>query len=116
MWWDQQSLAYFTPGQRRFVVRAWWGDRVVVGLDRLQAVDRTELADELRQAESQIVMRGLQRLVVNVLHALEGSDRYPLAPLAKAVLTGQLDAIPPLIDALEEANDPLAARVWAWKK
>jgi hypothetical protein len=54
------------------------------------------------------------RIELDVLHALADSGRYPLAPLAKAVLAGQLDAIPPLIDALEEANDPLAARVWGW--
>lgn len=330
MSWPQQSLAYFTTGQRHFVVRAWWGDRLVISLDELRNVDAAELADELRQTESRIVMEGLQHLVarinagetpeynspssdlldcsictlahlpgllgltaavpllrvvegwwghastchssfryhtpycrrlaqnslrrlgvkphgfpahtftdeesrpplrqpqpgpidgttihaqlagirtgtalaevyqrlggpdhidgnfwqydvdvdppytvllwlakdesvermvryyppfwtgpdlfpsddhsllgeegttvaaylneledgtftgtrieLNVLHELEATDRYPLAPLAKAILTGQLDAIPPLIDALEEAGDPRATQVWGWKK
>src|SRR5258708_2698188 len=36
MSWDVPMLGYFTAGQRHFVVRAWWGARLVIALDRLQ--------------------------------------------------------------------------------
>jgi hypothetical protein len=63
MAWSENMLAYFTPGQRRLVVRAWWGARLVIALDQLRPIDPQGLADELRDAERELVLRGLHRLV-----------------------------------------------------
>src|SRR6516164_8907073 len=37
--WSQQMLAYSTSGQRHFVVRAWWGARLVIDLEQLRPID-----------------------------------------------------------------------------
>ncbi len=66
MSWSQNRLAYFTAGQRHFVVRAWWGERLVVALDRLCQVDPSALADELRHTESRIVLAELRDLVARI--------------------------------------------------
>jgi hypothetical protein len=66
MWWSQQILAYFTANQRHFVVRAWWGARLVVALDRLAPIDPHELAGELHGIECELVLRGLRQLVARI--------------------------------------------------
>jgi hypothetical protein len=63
MYWSQQMLAYFTARQRHLVIRAWWGERLVVALDRLDPIDPRELSDELKSTESEIVLQGLKQLV-----------------------------------------------------
>jgi hypothetical protein len=50
----------------------------------------------------------------DVLQELASSGRYPVAPLARAVLDGALDALGPLADALEEAGDRHARQVRGW--
>ena len=60
----------------------------------------------------------------DVLQELASSGRYPVAPLARAVLDGAQDALGPLADAqdalgpladaLEEAGDPQARQVRGW--
>jgi hypothetical protein len=66
MSWSQQMLAYFTANQSHLVVRAWWGARLVIALDRLAPIDPLELADELRGVESELVLRGLRQLVARI--------------------------------------------------
>jgi hypothetical protein len=51
-----------------------------------------------------------------LLQELVSSGRYPLAPLARAILDGTHDALGPLADALEEADDPRAPEVRTWFK
>ena len=66
MLWSQSMLAYFTAHQRHFVVRAWWGARLVVALDRFSPIDPNDLTDELQSAEREIVLRGLHQLVSEI--------------------------------------------------
>ena len=66
MLWSEQMLAYITANQRHFVVRAWWGARLVIALDQLAAIDPRELADELRRGESELVLQGLRQLVSRI--------------------------------------------------
>ena len=56
----------------------------------------------------------VDRHEVDVLQELASSGRYPVAPLARAVLDGAHDALGPLADALEEAGDPQAPQVRGW--
>jgi len=53
------------------------------------------------------------RIEVDVLRELASSGRYPLAPLARAVLDGEHDALGPLADALEAADDLRSLQVYA---
>jgi hypothetical protein len=71
MAWCAHNLTYFTAGQRHLVVRAWWGARLVVDLDRLRPIDPRQLADELYRTECELVLRGLHRLVAET----EGGQR-----------------------------------------
>jgi hypothetical protein len=64
--WCQQMLAYFTADQRHFVVRAWWGARLVIGLDKLAPVDPHRMADGLHRVESELVLRELRQLVARI--------------------------------------------------
>jgi hypothetical protein len=66
MAWSQQALAYFTAGQRHFVVRAWWGARLVLALDQLCPIDPQELSGELHSTECELVLRGLHQLVAEI--------------------------------------------------
>lgn len=63
MWWSQARLAYFTAGQRHFVVRAWWGARLVIALDQMAPIDAQGLSAELHRTECELVLDGLRRLV-----------------------------------------------------
>jgi hypothetical protein len=63
MSWSQQMLAYFTANQRHFVVRAWWGARLVIALDTLRPIDPNGLSDELRATECELVLRRLRTVV-----------------------------------------------------
>jgi hypothetical protein len=66
----------------------------------------------------------VDRREVDVLQELASSGRYPVAPLARAVLDGAQDALGPLADAqdalgpladaLEETGDPQARQVRGW--
>jgi hypothetical protein len=56
------------------------------------------------------------RIEVDVLHELAATGRYPQVPLARAILGGAHDAIGPLADALDEADDPRAPQIRAWVK
>jgi hypothetical protein len=56
------------------------------------------------------------RIEVDLLQELESAGREPLAPIARAVLDGDHEALGPLADALEEAGDPRAPQVRAWVK
>jgi hypothetical protein len=55
--WADHRLAYFTAGQRHLVVRAWWGARLVVDLDRLRPIGPRELADDLHGTECELILR-----------------------------------------------------------
>jgi len=110
MSWSQNRLAYFTPGQRHFVVRAWWGDRVVIALDQLRQVTPSDLADELRQAESQIMLMGLREVIARIEagetpeHNDPSSDVIDCSISTLAYLPGLLglaEAVP-LLRVLEE--------------
>ncbi|MCE9565290.1 MAG: hypothetical protein K8U57_24925 [Planctomycetes bacterium] len=68
MSWSQQMLGYFTAKQRHFVVRSWWGERLVVAIDQLRQIDPSELADELHKTECDIVLQGLHQLVADTEH------------------------------------------------
>lgn len=114
MLWSQNSLAYFTAGQRHFVVRAWWGDRLVIALDRLCQVDPSVMADELRQTESQIVMEGLRHLVARIEAGEQPRYDDPTPPEIDCSigtlahfpgLLGLTEAVP-LLRVLEEWDSP----------
>jgi hypothetical protein len=63
MSWCDQMLAYFTAEQRHFVVRAWWGARLVIDLQQFRPIDAPELTQELHRTECAIISAGLQQLV-----------------------------------------------------
>jgi hypothetical protein len=110
MSWSQQRLVYFTPGQSHFVVRAWWGARLVIALDQLRPIDPQPLTDELRGIEGEIVLRGLRQLVADI----ENGEQPPYDRLSTDVthctvgtvahfpgLLGLSEAVP-LLRVLEE--------------
>ena len=71
--------------------------------------------EELATAASyEAACQWVDRREVDVLQELASSGRYPVAPLARAVLDGAHDALGPLADALEEAGDPHARQVRGW--
>jgi hypothetical protein len=74
MSWSEPMLAYFTAGQRHFVVRAWWGARLVIALGPLHPIDPHELSDELRSTECELLLGGLCRLVAEIENG--GQPRY----------------------------------------
>jgi hypothetical protein len=55
------------------------------------------------------------RIEVDVLQEL-ASGRPPMAVLARAILAGSYDALGPLADALDEADDPRGSQVRGWIK
>lgn len=65
MGWNEQLLAYFTElqGVHYFVVRPWWGARLVISLDELCPVNSQTMAEELRNVECRLVLTALRRLV-----------------------------------------------------
>jgi hypothetical protein len=103
--WSAHHLAYFTAGQRHLVVRAWWGARLVVALDRLRPINPRELSDELHRTECELVLRGLGRLVA----ATESGRRPRYDGPSTSVLgctVGTLVHFPGLL-GLAEAVPPL---------
>jgi hypothetical protein len=74
MSWSEPMFAYFTAAQRHFVVRAWWGARLVIALDLLQPIDPQELSGELHGTECELVLRGLHQLVAEIENG--GQPRY----------------------------------------
>lgn len=77
MAWSANMLGYFTREQRHFVVRAWWGARLVIGLDGLRPVDPQTLSDELHGAECDIILRGLRQLVADTENGEEPPYHSP---------------------------------------
>lgn len=118
MSWSAQRLAYFTANQRHFVVRAWWGARLVIGLDALRPIDPHGLSDELHATEHDIVLQGLRRIVSDI-----ESGGNPLYYGTPDVLDCWIDALAhfpgllglveavPLLRVLEE-RQKRAAECW----
>jgi hypothetical protein len=110
MWWSQQMLAYFTTGQRHFVVRSWWGARLVIALDQLQPIDPQTVSDELHRTECELVLRGLQQLVTETENGEQPQYDGPSTDVLRCTvdtlvhfpgLLGLVEAIP-LLRVLEE--------------
>lgn len=119
MSWSQQMLAYFTANQRHFVVRAWWGARLVIALDTLRPIDPDGLADELHATEREIVLQGLRQVVSDIESG--GNPIYFGAPDVLhctvdtlAHVPGQLGLVEavPLLRVLEE-RQKRAAECWS---
>jgi hypothetical protein len=102
MSWSESMLAYFTAGQRHFVVRAWWGTRLVIALDQLRPIDSQELSDELRSIECELVLRGLRQLVAEM--ETGGQPRYdwPTTDVTHCTV-GTLAHFPGLLGLVEAA-------------
>lgn len=113
--WDQQMLAYLTEvrGEQYFVVRAWWGARLVISLDELDCVNSEEMADDLHQIECDLVLTGLQQVVSEMENGSEpnhdqSTDVVECTIRTLAHLPGLLplpQAIP-LLRVLEERARP----------
>lgn len=99
MFWSQQSLAYFTAGQRHLVVRAWWGARLVIALDQLRPIDPQELSDELHNIECELVLRGLRQLVADTENGAQ--SRYDWLPDVTRYTVGTLAQLPGLLGLVE---------------
>ena len=56
------------------------------------------------------------RIEMNLIQDLIASSLDPVAPLAREVLNGKHDALLPLVDALQEADDPRSQLVRGWLK
>jgi hypothetical protein len=108
--WCAQMLGYFTAGQRHFVVRAWWGARLVIALDRLCTINPEPLSNELHSTECDIVLQGLRQLVTETEN---GAGPEPAGPSTDVThcwvdtlvhfpgLLGLVEAVP-LLRVLEE--------------
>jgi hypothetical protein len=110
MSWSEPMLAYFTAGQRHFVVRAWWGARLVIALDQLRPLDPQELSDELRSTECELVSRGLRQLVAEIENGGQPRHDWPSTDVTHCTvatlahfpgLLGLVEAVP-LLRVLEE--------------
>jgi hypothetical protein len=110
MSWSEPMLAYFTAGQRHFVVRGWWGARLVIAPDQLRPIDPQGLSDELRGTECEIVLRGLRRVVAEIENGGRPRHDWPSTHVTHCTvgtlahfpgLLGLVEAVP-LLRVLEE--------------
>jgi hypothetical protein len=110
MCWSEQMLAYFTAGRRHFVVRAWWGARLVIALDQLRPIEPQELSDELHRTECELVLRGLRHLVAETENGEQPEYDSPSTNQSRCTvgtlvhfpgLLGLIEAVP-LLRVLEE--------------
>ncbi len=110
MSWSEPMLAYFTAAQRHFVLRAWWGARLVIALDQLQPIDPHELAGELHSRECELVLEGLRRIVAEIENGGQPHYDWPATDVTHCTvatfahfpgLLGLVEAVP-LLRVLEE--------------